>query len=131
MKNQSLVEDWMKRANSNLSRAQAGKVSEHILYEDLCFDCQQAAEKAVKALLISNNIVPQPTHSLSVLIDDLEKNGIDVPDTIKAAIQLSYYAVETRYPGRYEPVNEREYKQALKMAETVFSWVSRALEQQR
>jgi len=38
MKNRSLVEDWMKRANSNLSRAQAGKVSEHILYEDLCFD---------------------------------------------------------------------------------------------
>ena len=131
MKNRSLVEDWMKRANSNLSRAQAGKVSEHILYEDLCFDCQQAAEKAVKALLISSNIVPQPTHSLSVLIDDLEKNGIDVPDTIKAAIQLSYYAVETRYPGRYEPVNEREYKQALKMAETVFSWVSHALGQQR
>jgi len=131
MKNRSLVEDWMKRANSNLSRAQAGKVSEHILYEDLCFDCQQAAEKAVKALLISSNIVPQPTHSLSVLIDDLEKNGIDVPDTIKAAIQLSYYAVETRYPGRYEPVNEREYKQALKMAKTVFSWVSRALGQQR
>lgn len=75
---------------------------------------------------MSNNIVPQPTHSLSVLIDDLEKNGIDVPDTIKAAIQLSYYAVVTRYPGRYEPVNEREYKQALKMAKTVFSWVTRA-----
>jgi len=131
MKNRSLVEDWMKRANSNLSRAQAGKVSEHILYEDLCYDCQQAAEKAIKALLISSNIVPQPTHSLSVLIDDLEKNGIDVPDTIKAAIQLSYYAVETRYPGRYEPVNEREYTQALKMAKTVFSWVSRALRQQR
>jgi len=131
MKNRSLVEDWMKRANSNLSRAQAGKVSEHILYEDLCYDCQQAAEKAIKALLISNNIVPQPTHSLSVLIDDLEKNGIDVPDTIKAAIPLSYYAVETRYPGRYEPVNEREYEQALKMAKTVFSWVDRALGQQR
>lgn len=94
----------------------------------MCFDCQQAAEKAVKALLISSNIVPQPTHSLSVLLDDLEKNGIEVPDRVKAAIPLTYYAVETRYPGRYEPVSEREYKQALKMAEIVVSWVAGAIE---
>ena len=131
MKNRTLVEQWLSRAQSNLDRARAGKIRDTILYEDLCFDCQQAAEKAVKALLISNNIVPQPTHSLSVLIDDLEKNGIDVPDTIKAAIPLSYYAVVTRYPGRYEPVNEREYKQAMKMAKTVFSWVTRSFGQQR
>lgn len=35
MKNQSLADEWLKRARSNLERARAGKVSEGILYEDL------------------------------------------------------------------------------------------------
>jgi len=37
MRNQSLVEEWLKRAKSNLGRARIGKISEDILYEDLCF----------------------------------------------------------------------------------------------
>lgn len=53
MKNEEFVAEWIRRAKSNLERARAGKVSEDILYEDLCFDCQQAAEKAIKAFLIS------------------------------------------------------------------------------
>jgi HEPN domain-containing protein len=42
MKDTALVDEWLKRAYSNLERARAGKVSEEILFEDLCFDCQQA-----------------------------------------------------------------------------------------
>ncbi|MGB9825381.1 MAG: HEPN domain-containing protein [Desulfofundulus sp.] len=43
---------WLRRARSNLERARLGRVSEGILYEDLCFDAQQAAEKALKAVLV-------------------------------------------------------------------------------
>ena len=50
MRNLERAKEWLKRAKSNLARAKAGKVSEDILYEDLCFDAQQAAEKALKAL---------------------------------------------------------------------------------
>jgi hypothetical protein len=41
MTDQALVDEWLKRARSNLERARAGKVSEAVLLEDLCFDCQQ------------------------------------------------------------------------------------------
>lgn len=44
MRNRTLVDQWLSRARSNLDRARAGKVRETILYEDLCFDCQQAVE---------------------------------------------------------------------------------------
>ncbi len=40
MKNKSLVAEWLRRANSNLECAKAGKVTSQILFEDLCFDSQ-------------------------------------------------------------------------------------------
>jgi len=52
MKNEVFVKDWLKRARSNLAVAAAGKTSEEVLYEDLCFHCQQSVEKSIKALLI-------------------------------------------------------------------------------
>ncbi len=50
MKNKEIILNWLKRARSNLERAKIGKVSPGILYEDLCFDAQQAVEKSLKAI---------------------------------------------------------------------------------
>jgi len=76
-------------------------------------------------LLILKGIVPPQTHSLALLVEALETHHADVPDEVKNAVSLTHYAVSTRYPGSYEPVNEREFLKALKGAETVFSWVER------
>ncbi len=43
-------QEWLRRAKSNLARAKQPKPDEAI-WEDLCFDAQQAAERAVKAVL--------------------------------------------------------------------------------
>ncbi len=44
--------EWLNRARSNLLLAKSEK--EGVYLEDLCFDAQQAAEKAVKAQLRLN-----------------------------------------------------------------------------
>jgi HEPN domain-containing protein len=128
MKNQSLADDWLKRARSNLERARAGKVSEGILYEDLCFDCEQAVEKSLKGLLVHIGVPFPRTHSIANLIELIEDTGIDVEDYIKESISLTAYAVSTRYPGNFEPVMEKEYKEALEIAERIFNWVRKKLE---
>jgi hypothetical protein len=46
--------EWLNRARSNLARAQT-KIT-GVYLEDLCFDAQQAAEKAIKALLIKRGV---------------------------------------------------------------------------
>lgn len=46
--------EWLNRARSNL--AQARVHSPDVYLEDLCFNAQQAAEKAIKALLIAYGI---------------------------------------------------------------------------
>jgi uncharacterized protein (UPF0332 family) len=54
--------DWMTHARSNLARARAPKPAE-ALWEDVCFDAEQAAEKAIKALLLHKGIEFPKTHS--------------------------------------------------------------------
>jgi HEPN domain-containing protein len=112
---------------SNLDRARAGKIRPTILYEDLCFDCQQAVEKNLKALLIAHDVESPHTHIIARLLETLEQNKIPVPGNIKSSVDLTEYAVHTRYPGLYEPVTDEEYREALAVAECVHAWVSKQL----
>ncbi len=114
--------DWLKRARSNLVRAQQPKPDDDF-WEDLCFDTQQVAEKALKALLIHNQISFRFVHDLAELLTSLEQNGIKLPDQIRTVAELSDYAVQARYPSPMEPVTEDEYREALEIAEDVVSWV--------
>ena len=127
MKNRALVKQWLIRARSNLDRARAGKIQKTILYEDLCFDCQQAVEKYLKALLIAHDLESPHTHIIAHLVETLEQNRISVPDGVKSSVDLTEYAVHTRYPGLYEPVTEEEYREALEVTECVHAWVSKQL----
>ena len=127
MKNLDNAIEWLRRAKSNLARAKVGKVSEDILYEDLCFDAQQAAEKAFKAVCIINDIRFKKAHDISYLIELLENGNITVPERLQKAKILTDYAVETRYPGDYPPVDENTFKDALEIAEVVVSWVETEL----
>ena len=114
--------DWLRRAKSNLFRAGQPK-PEEVFWEDLCFDAQQAAEKSLKALLLFHKIPFRFVHDIAELLTDLERNWISLPATIRASAELSDYAVEARYPGPMESVTENEYKEAVKIAENVVSWV--------
>jgi len=123
MKNRTLVEQWLSRAQSNLDRARCGKTQDTILYEDLCFDCQQAAEKSLKALLVACDKESPHTHIIAHLLETLEQGGLEIPEDVKSSSDLTEYAVHTRYPGLYEPVTAKEFREALVVAEHVHEWV--------
>jgi hypothetical protein len=40
MKRQDDIEEWIRRAKSNLIRAKTLKINDDVYYEDLCFDAQ-------------------------------------------------------------------------------------------
>jgi len=116
---------WLKRAESALA---LGKVEyqKDFLYEDLCFQLQQAVEKGIKALFIFNNIEPPKTHSFRILLNQLSL-FLSFPSELKNIIELEDYAVQTRYPGDYTPVNKAEYLEALKIAESALIWIKNNL----
>ncbi len=120
-------EAWLRRARSNLAQARAGKIDKDVLYEDLCFDAQQAAEKAIKAILVSRGIGFPKTHSIEGLLTLVESSKLDVPSDVRGAEILTSYAVLTRYPGLSEEIFEEEYSRALELTERVVRWAEAAV----
>ncbi len=114
--------EWLNRARSNLAKAQSVPATPEVYLEDLCFDAQQAAEKAIKAVLIHLGVRFPYVHDLAQLLALVDRAGESVSESIRRAAGLSGYAVETRYPGLSEPVTWQEYKEALAVAEEVISW---------
>ena len=119
-------QEWLARAKSSLTLAKGAKVEE-IFWEDLCFNAQQAAEKAIKAVLQHHQILFRYVHDLEELITALEKHNIPVSDEVKEAEILSHYAFATRYPGDIEGVTEEEHRRAVTLAEQVVRWAERML----
>jgi HEPN domain-containing protein len=130
MRNEEIIKDWLRRARSNLERAKAGKISKHILYEDLSFDAQQCAEKAIKALLVYLDKEFSWTHSIEELLGIASDAGIKIPEEIKKAIILTRYAVHTRYPGLAPQVDKEDYKEAVELAERVFKWANKIIKEE-
>lgn len=114
-------EEWLKRAKSNIAIARQSK-TEDVYWEDLCFETQQAAEKALKAVLLVKGIPFRFVHDIAELLTLLEQNNIHFPENMRSAAELTDYSVEARYPGPFEPVTEKEFKEALRIAETAIKW---------
>jgi HEPN domain-containing protein len=119
--------EWLRRARSNLARAQADIRLAGVYLEDLCFDAQQAAEKAIKAVLIGRSIRFPYVHDLTVLLGLVEQSGTTVPEVVREAGRLTRFAVVTRYPGIAEPVTQEEYERAVAIAEAVIDWARKTV----
>ena len=118
--------DWLRYARSDLELARVVRPDE-VLFEGLCFHAQQAAEKALKAVLIAKGVPPPKTHNIRTLLDLLPQEVI-APQGIEDAASLTDYAVTSRYPGDFESVDEEEYKETVRLAETVVLWAERIIQ---
>ncbi len=118
--------DWLRYARSDLELARVVRPDE-VLFEGLCFHAQQAAEKALKAVLIAKGVPPPKTHNIRTLLDLLPQEVI-APQEIEDAASLTDYAVTSRYPGDFESVDEEEYEETVRLAETVVLWAKRIIQ---
>ena len=115
--------EWIIRAKSNLALASSDIAGVDL--EDLCFDAQQCAEKAIKAVFVHRDEHFSLIHDLEALLRRLEGNGVKVPKYVWDADELSRFAVLTRYPRLAEPVTRREYRRAIRIATAVLRWAER------
>ena len=122
--------EWMRRANNNLLRATT-LIPGADIFEDMCFDAQQAAEKAIKARLIALDVEFPYTHDIKELLQCLETAGDTIPDDVRAATMLTEYASVTRYPWCGAPVTEEKYQAAVQAATATVRWVETLLIQRQ
>jgi HEPN domain-containing protein len=78
--------------------------------------------------LLQKGINFPKTHAIEVLLDLLKAQGISLPKNVDEAFELSEYAVQTRYPGEWEPVTKIEARKAIDRAGLVLAWVEKQLD---
>ena len=90
---------WLLKAQQDLASADTLRAPEASLLESAAFHCQQAAEKALKALLVWNGMTFGKTHD----IRELGRAVVEVSEGMSTLLQeasvLTDYAWMYRYPG--------------------------------
>ncbi len=125
--------DWLREAEDDLAAA------EDLLklgrYSKACFFAQQAAEKALKALLMRKAGVFAHTHSVVELLRLAQDHGIPVPEALgQAAERLDRLYVPTRYPNvwpsgaPFEHYSEEDAREAVKHAREVLAFARGEIE---
>ena len=118
---------WLRYAKSNLRIAREIKYHEEVRYEDLCNQLQQSVEKALKGLLVFFGVSPEKTHYIDKLLASLE-NLVDIPDYVREANELTGYALDLRYPGIYNDLEDaEEFNRLLTIAEECVRWVEETM----
>ena len=79
------VDAWMRQANSDWAVAEL--TAQQGFHSQAYYHYGQAAEKALKALLISLGSLPPYSHALDRLVDSVEAGGVDVSPIRSCAAQ--------------------------------------------
>lgn len=107
--------DWMEQAERDLQRARLD--IQYEFWEWACFTAQQAAEKAVKALLM-NRGASAWGHAITPMFLRLE--GVQIPDELMSNAQLlDAYYIPTRYPNGFPEGKPSDYFNSRKAREAV------------
>ncbi len=121
------IQLWFEQARKDLEVAK--KLLEDSYYYASAFFCQQAVEKALKALYLKKKReVPPPTHSLVVLGNELKVDR-KLFDFLR---RLSTEFIATRYPDVIGDVPYKHYDREvaeyyISNAEVLFQWIERKL----
>jgi len=92
-----LPQRWLRQAESDLQAARDSFSAGH--YDWACFQAQQGAEKAVKALLYHLGRTSIFTHSVADLVDEVGEAVTEVSRLVAPARFLDTFYLSTRYPN--------------------------------
>ena len=123
--------EWLRFAKSDLDSAKClneGPIHPKPL-EIICYHSQQAAEKAVKAVIVylgGQGNIPK-VHNIVFLLRQIknilkEKKNVNINESmLERGERLTRYSIAPRYPGEIQ-INEAETRKALEDAEVYLQW---------
>ena len=114
--------EWMRFAKDDLEAARILLDHRPRKVEIICYHCEQAAEKYLKAVLARKDADIPRTHSLLSIAKNVGLNNTTLAAIVKSLATLQPYAVEVRYPFQLVGGEGME-ELAMKAAEHVASIV--------
>ena len=119
---------WLRHAEEDLTTAETLLAQLHIPPRQSCWFAQQAAEKALKAVLIFLQIDFPRTHDLNIL-RDLVPERWHLKTALPNLGDLNRWAVQARYPEEGQEATETDASTAVDHARAVWTSVSTELAQ--
>ncbi len=119
---QLIIDEWLAKAEADLATARrefafSGKRN----FDAIGFHAQQAAEKLMKAVLISRDAPAPKIHDLESLDQLLRLVGVDRRIDATDLGDLTSAAVHARYPGN--DITAANAEKLLATSESVWAWL--------
>ena len=123
----------LRKATQDLRAAETLASFDSLHAEAIGFHCQQAIEKAMKAVLESRGVRYPLSHDLVVLIAMLAPDPQGCPVSVEDALSLNPFAVRFRYddlPERDDPEEPFDRAEAVRLASIAVAWASALIDPQ-
>jgi HEPN domain-containing protein len=108
---------WLRKADEDLDAAHGLFETKRGSHDTVCFHCQQAAEKYLKALICEAGLAPPKVHDLTQLASLLAPHAKQVLRHRRRLSTLTEFAVEYRYPNKR--ARAAQARSALRKADVV------------
>ena len=118
--------EWLEFACMDLSAAEYLLTMHPLPVEIICYHCEQATEKFLKAALVQFDREPPKTHDLIQLCKLCCEIDVQFDQIADACIELTPYGVQVRYPSNLE-LDETDAACALKECRLVQNFVCQRL----
>lgn len=102
-----MVTQWLALAREDLLAGESILTAPLSSYGTASFHAQQAAEKALKALLVKHQTEFSKSHNIGQLLRLAEPPAPGISERLESARTLTPYAVTVRYPGE-GPLPDRD-----------------------
>ena len=114
---------WIERADRDFFAARhLAENMRPIPTEIVCFHCQQAVEKYLKAFIVYNDREPPKIHDLTELLKQCCEFNSDISAFSQKCKFLMPFAVRNRYPGGADP-EENDMKIAFTYTADIIEFV--------
>ena len=110
---------WMAKGDHDLLNIENNIAASDVPWDTVCFHAQQAAEKFLKAFLVSRGQLPPRTHDLVALLADCAEADAGLAGLEADCRTLTYYSVSARYPGDLFEPTEAEARRMVEIAQRV------------
>ena len=121
-----LASEWILKGQSDLETAEI-LLREKGPTDTLCFHCQQAVEKFLKAYIVFSGDRFEKIHDLWKLAKLAGKTNKKILEFEKELKTLTAYYIESRYPSDSATFSRKECREALRDANEITQYILKAI----
>jgi HEPN domain-containing protein len=122
-------EKWLLIAQEDILAAK--KLVRPKLFTAAAYHCQQSAEKSLKAYLVLKKHPVIKTHDLVKLLELCMAFDQTFQKNLDAANYLNPFSTKFRYPTEFDIPDHAETKLAIKYAQSILKFVTKAIEKSK